>query len=53
MVVWLSIIVAALGLLAYMLSSNTKAAELGRIAFFVGLLVFLLQADQVISLLAK
>lgn len=36
-------IVALLGLLTYVLSSHPKAAELGRLAFAVGLLVLLLE----------
>jgi len=35
-------LVALLGLLAYVLSANGKIQELGRIAFFAGLLVALL-----------
>lgn len=32
------LVVAVVGALVYALASNTKAAELGRIAYFVGLL---------------
>jgi hypothetical protein len=35
------LLVAVLGCLAYALSSNAKAAELGRLAFFCGVLVTL------------
>jgi len=33
------IIIAIVGLLAYSLSTNAKVTELGRLAFFAGLLV--------------
>ena len=42
MIVFLSLIIAVIGLLIYALSSNAKVAELGRIAFFAGLLAWLL-----------
>jgi len=44
MTIYLSLAVALIGTLVYALSSNGKAAELGRIAYFAGLLAFLLQA---------
>lgn len=38
---WLSLIVCVLGLLCYALSTNGKVQELGRLAYAIGLLVFL------------
>jgi len=43
MTIYLSLLVALLGVLGYALASNAKLAEIGRIAFFSGLLAFLLQ----------
>lgn len=42
MVIFLAPLVALVGLLAYALSANGKVSELGRIAFFCGLLASLL-----------
>jgi len=42
MLIALSLLVAVIGLLVYVLSANPKVAELGRLAFAVGLLAFLL-----------
>ena len=41
MVIYLPLLVAIVGVLAYALSTNGKVQEMGRIAFFCGLLVFL------------
>jgi len=44
MTIYLSLLVAIVGGLAYLLiTTNTKAAELGKIMFGAGLLAFLLQ----------
>jgi hypothetical protein len=43
MIIYLSLLVCVLGALVYGYSSNPKLAELGRSAFWVGLLVFLLR----------
>ena len=43
MVIVLSLLVAILGLLAYFMASNPKTVEAGRIAYFAGLLAFLIQ----------
>jgi hypothetical protein len=40
---YLPIVVAILGLLTYALADDGKIKEIARIAFFAGLLVFLLQ----------
>jgi Na+/phosphate symporter len=52
MIVFLSLLVCVIGLIIYAISNNAKVAELGRIAYFAGLLAFLLQgASQVVSVL--
>lgn len=54
MIVLLPLLVAVVGVLMYALATNPKVAEMGRIAFFAGLLAFLLMGgDQVISLLNR
>jgi Na+/phosphate symporter len=41
--IYVSLLVAIIGLLLYGFATNPKAVEVGRIAFWVGLLVFLLK----------
>jgi ABC-type Co2+ transport system permease subunit len=41
-IIYLSLLVAIAGLLAYALSANPKIAEIGRLSFFAGFLAFLL-----------
>ncbi len=43
MIIYLSLLVALIGVLAYALSENGKIQEIGRISFAMGLLAFLLQ----------
>ena len=43
MIIYLSLLIAVIGLLVYVLAVNPKWAEIGRIAFGVGLLAFLLE----------
>jgi Na+/phosphate symporter len=51
MTIYASLLVALAGVLLFALSTNGKVSELGRIAFFSGLLVFLLQlAPRVVGL---
>ena len=45
MVIYLSLLVALIGCLAYALSANPKVQELGRLAFACGLLAFLLRVS--------
>jgi len=42
MQIYFSLLVCMIGLLCYGLATNPKVCELGRIAFFAGLFVFLL-----------
>jgi len=44
MVIYLSLLVALVGVLMYALSANAKLVEIGRLAFFAGLLAFLMLA---------
>jgi hypothetical protein len=53
MTVWLSLLVAIIGLLVYALAANPKVSELGRISYFAGLLAFLLQAAQLVTILHR
>ena len=41
MIIYLSLLVAIVGVLVYALSANPKTAEIGRITYFAGLLAFL------------
>lgn len=44
MEIYLSLLIAVIGVLVYALAANPKFAELGRIMFFCGLLAFLITA---------
>jgi len=49
--IYLSALVALIGLIVYFASNSAKVAEAGRIAFFGGLLAFLLSvADRTIGI---
>ena len=50
MIIYLSLLVAILGLLVYALSANPKWAEIGRISYGMGLLAFLLTVTKIISI---
>jgi Na+/phosphate symporter len=43
MIIYLSLLICIIGLLVYVLATNPKTVELGRIAFAFGLLAFLLR----------
>jgi hypothetical protein len=43
MTIYIDLLVALIGLLAYALASNPKIQEIGRISYFAGLLAFLLE----------
>lgn len=51
MTIYLSLAAALLGVLVYGFASNPKLAECGRIAYFAGLLAFLLQATHGLTIL--
>lgn len=42
MVIYFSVLVALIGVLAYALSANPKVAEIGRLSYACGLLAFLI-----------
>ena len=44
--IYLSLLVAIIGCLMYALAANPKLVELGRLAFFAGLWVFLIKAGE-------
>ncbi len=46
MIIYLSLLVAVIGLVMYFICANAKAVEVGRIMFFSGLLAFLLRASD-------
>jgi hypothetical protein len=45
MIIVLPLLVSLIGLLMYVLATNGKLVEIGRIMFWVGLLVFLLHVE--------
>lgn len=51
--VGLSFLVCIIGLLFYIFAANPKVSEVGRIAYAMGLLAFLLQASQAVSLVVN
>lgn len=54
MIIWLSLLVAIVGVLVYALATNPKLVEIGKIAFACGLLGFLLTgADKIVNLISK
>lgn len=54
MVIFLSLLVAIVGVLMYALSANPKLQEIGRLSYACGLLAFLLTgADKVLSVIPK
>lgn len=46
MQIYLSLLVCIVGAFVYALATNGKVSEMGRIAFFVGLFVFILKWDS-------
>ena len=44
------LLVCVLGALVYAMATNPKLSEMGRLAFFAGLLVTLLYAERVVKL---
>jgi hypothetical protein len=49
MIVYLPVLVALIGVLMYGFCANPKLSEIGRLAFFVGLFVFLLHGQAALS----
>lgn len=52
MIVYLSLLVALIGLVMYFIAGNPKVARCGEMMFFAGMLAFLMRGDAVINLLA-
>jgi Na+/phosphate symporter len=48
MVIYLSLLVCLVGAFMYVLSANAKVVEIGRLAFFAGLLSFLLLVERLV-----
>lgn len=48
MLVYLSLLVAIIGLVVYAISVNPKGAEIGRITYFAGLLAFLISGAGIV-----
>lgn len=46
MLIYLSLLVALIGLLVYVFAANSKATELGRLTFACGLLAFLVKFSE-------
>ncbi len=53
MIVYLSLLVALIGILMYALCTNPKLAEIGRLMFACGLLAFLFSGGAVLSVLHR
>jgi Na+/phosphate symporter len=53
MILYLSLLVAVIGLLMYALSVNAKFVEIGRIMFWVGLLCFLLGDQALVNVIHR
>jgi Na+/phosphate symporter len=53
MIIYLTLLVALIGVLMYALAANPKLQEIGRIMFFCGLLAFLWGIDRAISVISK
>jgi hypothetical protein len=54
MLIYFSLLVALIGILMYALCANPKLVEIGRLAYFAGLLAFLLNGiEHVVSILPK
>lgn len=53
MIIYLSLLVSLVGLLMYVLSTNGKLVEVGRLMFWVGLLAFLFNDSALVSLMRR
>ena len=51
MIIYLSLLVALIGVLMYALAGNPKLQEIGRIMFFDGLLAFLLVSTHALEVI--
>lgn len=53
MIIYLSLLIALIGVLMYALCVNPKLAEIGRIMFFCGLFTFLLGDQALLTLVRR
>lgn len=53
MVIYLSLLVAIVGLIAYILSANVKVQNLALWAWGAGLLAFLMQVSRMVGVLSR
>jgi len=54
MIIYVSLLVALIGLLMYALAANPKLQEIGRLSYMMGLLAFLLNlTSSVVNLVGK
>lgn len=53
MTIFLSLLIALVGVLMYALSANPKLQEIGRLSFCCGLLAFLLTVERIITVLPR
>lgn len=53
MIIYLTVLVALIGLLMYAFAKDGKVQEIGRIMFFCGLLAFLFTGGAVIGVLHR
>jgi hypothetical protein len=53
MIIYLTLLVAVIGLLIYVTSKDGKLQEIGRIMFFCGLLAFLFTGGAVVGVLHR
>ena len=54
MIIYLSLLVAVVGVLMYALSTNPKLQEIGRMSYWCGLLAFLLVGvEKIVTILPR
>jgi hypothetical protein len=53
MIIYVTLLVALIGVLMYALCTNPKLAEIGRIMFFCGLLAFLFTGGAMVSVIHR
>lgn len=53
MIIYLSLLVALIGLILYVIAKDSKMQEIGRIMFFVGLLAFLFTGGALLGVLHR
>lgn len=51
MIIYVKLLIALVGVLMYVLCTNAKLSEIGRIMFWTGLLAFLLTSDKLLTVI--